>query len=57
MREKEADGLCINCHLYLCIEESDKCSRCSWVHEWLNLLIEQQKTRREEEIKKKNIGV
>ena len=46
MREKEIDGLCINCHLYLCSEESDKCPRCSGIYEILTLLIDGQKKRK-----------
>ena len=44
MRTKEIDGLCINCHLYLCLESD--CHRCSGITEIIDLLIETQKKRR-----------
>lgn len=44
MRQKEKDGLCINCHLYLCLEP-DPCSRCLGVREIIDLLVDLQKGR------------
>jgi len=44
MRTKEIDGLCINCHLYLCSES--ECHRCSDIVDIIDLLIEEQKKRR-----------
>jgi hypothetical protein len=49
MREKEEDGLCLNCHLYLCLNGSDKCSRCSEIHQMLDLLIKIQSDRKKKE--------
>jgi len=43
MRIKEDDGLCINCHLYLCFEST--CDRCSGISEIVNLLIKAQEDR------------
>lgn len=45
MREKETDGLCINCHLYLCFDS--KCSRCLDINEMVDLLIQAQNKRKE----------
>lgn len=52
MRTKEEDGLCGNCHLYLCLDDSGKCSRCSWIHELsllLDIHIKAKKDRKEKE--------
>ena len=38
-RKKEKDGLCINCHLYLCLEP-DPCPRCSGIKKILDLFNE-----------------
>ena len=39
MRQKEEDGLCIDCHLYLCLcLEPDKCSRCSEMTEFYDIV-------------------
>jgi hypothetical protein len=46
-RSKEEDGLCINCHLYLCLKEIKQCDRCSNIHDWLDLLIDEQKKNKE----------
>lgn len=43
MREKKTDGLCINCHLFLCF--NSECSRCSDINEMVDLLIQAQNKR------------
>ncbi len=47
MRIKEVDGLCINCHLYLCLESD--CHRCLDINEIVDLLILEQRNRKSSE--------